>query len=122
METIVGFVAGYLVGTREGREGLERLRSSLRTIRTSPEVRKLAGEAVAMAGSAARRAGSGRSTGLASIGGVVSGVTEALARRAGARLHHAECRLLVHSGCGQDTSGDPLEQERPQDQERDRGR
>ena len=34
METIVGFVAGYLVGTREGRDGLDRLRSSWHSIRT----------------------------------------------------------------------------------------
>ncbi len=37
METIVGFVAGYLVGTREGKDGLERMRSSWHSIRTSPE-------------------------------------------------------------------------------------
>ena len=55
METIVGFVAGYLVGTREGREGLDRLRSSWNSIRTSPEVRKLATEAVSMAEMAFQR-------------------------------------------------------------------
>ena len=29
METIIGFAAGYLVGAKEGREGLERLKASV---------------------------------------------------------------------------------------------
>jgi hypothetical protein len=77
METIVGFVAGYLVGTRDGREGLERLRSSWHAIRTSPEVRKLASEAMTVAEMAVRR-GSGRG----SLSGAVGGVTDMLVRRA----------------------------------------
>ena len=48
METILGFVAGYLVGTRDGKDGLERMRSSLHSIRTSPEVRKLAADAITL--------------------------------------------------------------------------
>lgn len=78
METIVGFVAGYLVGTRQGREGLERLRASLQSIKDSPEVRKLAAEAVAVAETAVRQASSG---GIKSLGG---GVTDILVRRAAA--------------------------------------
>jgi hypothetical protein len=77
METIVGFVAGYLVGTREGRDGLERMRSSWRSIRTSPEVRKLAADAISLV-EAAMRERSGR----ASIGGAVGNVTDMLVRRA----------------------------------------
>ncbi|HTW01483.1 MAG TPA: hypothetical protein VMF87_14395 [Streptosporangiaceae bacterium] len=77
METIVGFVAGYLVGARDGREGMERLRSSWHAIRTSPEVRKLAGEAMSFAEMAVRR-GSGR----ANIGGAVGEVTDMIVRRA----------------------------------------
>jgi hypothetical protein len=81
METIVGFVAGYLVGTREGKDGLERLRSSWHSIRTSPEVRKLAGEAVSMAEMAVRQV-----SGRGSLGGTVGDVTDMLLRRAvGAR-------------------------------------
>jgi hypothetical protein len=76
METIVGFVAGYLVGTREGRDGLDRLRASWHSIRTSPEVRRLATEAVTMAEMAVRRASSG------GLGGTVGGVTDILVRRA----------------------------------------
>ena len=79
METIVGFVAGYLVGTREGRDGLNRLRSSWHSIRTSPEVRKLATEAVTVAEMVARRASSG---GFGDLGGTVSGITDILMRRA----------------------------------------
>jgi hypothetical protein len=59
MEAIIGFVAGYLTGSREGREGLERLRTSWHAIRTSPEVRKLASEAAVLAESVVRRAASG---------------------------------------------------------------
>jgi hypothetical protein len=75
METILGFVVGYLAGSREGREGLERLRESWRGIRNSPEARKLAGDALGIAELAVRRAaGNG-------LSGTVSGVSELLARR-----------------------------------------
>jgi hypothetical protein len=81
METIVGFVAGYLVGTREGKDGLDRLRSSWRSIRTSPEVRKLAAEAVSMAELAVRQV-----SGTGGLGGTVGDVRDMLIRRAvGAR-------------------------------------
>ncbi len=85
METIVGFVAGYLVGTREGRDGLERMRSSWHSIRTSPEVRKLAADAISLAEMAVRQR-----SGRASLGGAVGNVTDMLMRRAaGAREGHA---------------------------------
>jgi hypothetical protein len=80
METIVGFVAGYLVGTREGRDGLDRLRSSWHSIRTSPEVRKLAAEAVTMAEMAVRQV-PGRGS-LGGLGGAVDDVRDMLVRRA----------------------------------------
>jgi hypothetical protein len=79
METIVGFVAGYLVGTREGRDGLERLRSSWNSIRSSPEVRRLAADAVTAAETAVRRAST---NGFGGLGGTVGGVTDILVRRA----------------------------------------
>jgi hypothetical protein len=53
METVIGFVAGYLVGAGDGKDGLERLRSSCRSIWNSPEARRLAAEAVTVARSAA---------------------------------------------------------------------
>jgi hypothetical protein len=81
METIVGFVAGYLVGTREGRDGLERMRSSWHSIRTSPEVHKLATDAISMAEMVVRQR-----SGRAGFGGAVGNVTDMLVRRAsGAR-------------------------------------
>jgi hypothetical protein len=79
MEAIIGFVAGYLTGSREGREGLERLRTSWHAIRTSPEVRKLASEAAVLAESVVRRAASG------GLGDTVSGVSDLIASRAASR-------------------------------------
>jgi hypothetical protein len=83
VETVIGFVAGYLVGTREGRDGLERMRSSWHSIRTSPEVRKMVGEAMTVAEMAVRRgAGSSRISGLGSLSGAVGEVTDMIVRRA----------------------------------------
>ena len=79
MEAIIGFVAGYLAGSRDGRAGLERLRTSWHAIRTSPEVRRLAGEAAVMAEATVRRATSG------GLSGTVGGVTDLIASRAASR-------------------------------------
>ena len=51
METIIGFAAGYLIGTKDGKDGLNRIKSSLRDIAQSPEARRLAREAMKMASS-----------------------------------------------------------------------
>jgi hypothetical protein len=75
METIIGFVVGYLVGSREGKAGLERLKTSWNTIRTSPEVRKLATDAVSVAGQVMSRA---------PVGSIGETVVRTLASRAGA--------------------------------------
>jgi hypothetical protein len=74
METFIGFIAGYLVGSREGKAGLERLKTSWNTIRTSPEVRKLAGDAMTVAEQVVRRA---------PVGGIGGAVVRTLASRAG---------------------------------------
>jgi len=79
METIMGFVAGYLAGAQGGRDGLERLRTSLKAIRASPEARRLAAEALSLAEMVARRASS---QGLSGLGGTVGGVTDMLVHRA----------------------------------------
>jgi len=55
METIIGFAAGYLTGTQEGKDGLDRLRKSLREIAGSAEARRLAAGALAVAGSLVRQ-------------------------------------------------------------------
>lgn len=76
METIIGFVAGFLVGTREGREGVERLRSTVQSILASPELHRLAGEGVTLAQATVKQASGG------AIGRAVGGVTDLIARRA----------------------------------------
>lgn len=48
METLVGFGVGFLVGTREGKDGLAKIRESWEAIRTSTEVQKFVGEALAV--------------------------------------------------------------------------
>ena len=82
METIFGFVAGYLAGSRDGKDGVKRLRESFEAIMSSAEVKRLAGEAMTMAEAAARRATTGRS--LGSLSETVGNVTEMLAHRASA--------------------------------------
>jgi hypothetical protein len=76
METIIGFVAGYLVGVDSGRDGLERARSSWRSIRTSPEVRRLVSEGAVMARTAVSRASRG------GLGETIGGVSDLIAARA----------------------------------------
>lgn len=46
METLVGFAVGFFVGTREGKEGLAKLRASIEAIRDSADFNKLIGEAI----------------------------------------------------------------------------
>lgn len=77
METLIGFVAGYIAGSRDGRDGLERLRTSWRAIRTSPEVHRLVAETVVVAESALRRAATG------GLSGTVHTVSDLIASRSG---------------------------------------
>lgn len=76
METIIGFIAGYLTGVNEGRDGLQRARQSLEAIRTSPELRRLVGEAVGVTQAVVSRAAKG------GLGSTVGEVTELIASRA----------------------------------------
>lgn len=82
METIFGFVAGYIAGCKDGQDGVKRLRASVEAIMKSDEVKRLAAEAMSFAEVAARRAASGR--GL-SLSGTVGTVTDVLVNRASAR-------------------------------------
>ena len=82
METIIGFVAGYLAGCRDGKDGAKRLRESFDAIMSSPEVKRLSAEAMTMAEAAMRRAATSRNFG--SLSETVGGVTDLLAHRAGA--------------------------------------
>jgi hypothetical protein len=75
METLIGFIAGYLAGTQDGKAGLDRVRKSLAAIRSSPEVRRLAMEGTSLAAGLLKQA---TSRGLA---GAVGDVTELLTGR-----------------------------------------
>jgi len=75
METIIGFVAGYLVGSRDGREGLAKLKESWQAIRSSPQVHQLIADSVAIAGGAVRKTAAG------GVSAAISGVGEVLANR-----------------------------------------
>jgi hypothetical protein len=70
METVIGFIAGYLVGTNHGRAGLARVRRSLEAIRTSPEARRLAAQATGVAGVVLKEA---TRRGVAGAAGEVTG-------------------------------------------------
>jgi hypothetical protein len=69
METVIGFIIGYLVGSREGKEGIVRLRTSADAIIHSTEVRRLTAQAITIAESATKDASS---RGLGSIGAAVA--------------------------------------------------
>ncbi len=50
MGVMIGFVLGYIVGTRSGAEGYEELTSSVKSILSSGELKELAGGAIGMIG------------------------------------------------------------------------
>ena len=84
METIIGFAVGFVIGTRQGREGMERLRASIQEIAGSDEVRALIGQAVALAAPVAQAA-------IRSARGERDGdVAQALARSAADALKHLQ--------------------------------
>jgi len=87
MEVLIGFAFGYWVGTRQGREGLERAIDSVREIAAHPETRRLLGEGLSAATPVANRLSKGgRGTGFAVIRGVID---EVIDRRAEHQAHAA---------------------------------
>ena len=44
MEVVIGFVVGYLMGTRQGRQGMQRALDSAQAIWASPETKRLLSE------------------------------------------------------------------------------
>jgi hypothetical protein len=82
METIIGFVAGYIAGCQDGQDGVKRLRATAQAILSSDEVKRLAAEAMGFAEVAVRRAAAGRS--LSGLSGTVGTVTDMLVHRASA--------------------------------------
>ena len=67
METVIGFAVGYWVGTRQGRQGMQKALDSAREIWESPETRRVAAE------------------GLSALDAVTGPAMEALGRRSGGR-------------------------------------
>ena len=88
METLIGFVIGYVVGTRQGREGLQKAREALDAIRNSDEVRQMVVTGAAVAGGAVKQVLGG------GAGAVLTGVVDALSRKAADVLGgpHADTR------------------------------
>jgi hypothetical protein len=76
METLIGFAIGYLIGTRQGQDGLRKVRDSVEAIRNSPEVRQMLVGGASVAGSMAQQMLGG------GAGAVLGGVVETLARKA----------------------------------------
>ena len=75
MEVLIGFAFGYWVGTRQGREGLERAIDSVREIAAHPETRRLLGEGLSAAAPLAKvLSRNGKGTGFAVIRGVIDDV------------------------------------------------
>jgi uncharacterized protein (DUF697 family) len=76
MEVLIGFAIGYLVGTRQGQDGLRDVRESVDAIRNSSEVRQLVVGGASVAGSAVRQV-------LANgTGAALGGTVDVLVRRA----------------------------------------
>jgi hypothetical protein len=67
VETVIGFAFGYWVGTRQGREGMQKALDAAREIWESPETRRVAAE------------------GLSALEAVAGPAREALGRRSGGR-------------------------------------
>lgn len=82
METIIGFVAGYIAGCQDGPDGVKRLRATAAEIMRSDEVKRLMAEAMSVAGDLVSRAASSRS--LGELSGTVGGVSDMLVHRASA--------------------------------------
>ena len=57
MGAMIGFLAGYLLGTRAGKEGLEELREAVTVIAQSEEVRALLAGGLAAAADLVSRGG-----------------------------------------------------------------
>jgi hypothetical protein len=79
METIIGFVVGYVVGTRQGRDGVKQILAAVDGIRNSPETRDLVLTGVAIA----------RSTLSGGAGAILNGAVHAVAKKADSVLSEA---------------------------------
>jgi hypothetical protein len=92
METVIGFVVGYLVGANEGKGGLERLKVSLASIASSAEARRLVGEAMALAQPVIKKAtssGLGNLSGMGGLSGIGESVVKQIINRVGEQTSRA---------------------------------
>ena len=78
MEALIGFAIGYYVGTRDGREGLQKALGALDAISKSGEFKTLMGQGLSLGGALL-------SKGLEQTGGMgfAQGVVGVVAERAG---------------------------------------
>ena len=80
MEVVIGFVVGYLVGTRQGRQGMQHALESAQAIWASPETKRLLSEGLAsfetVAGPAMDRIGGKSSRRSALISSMVDELIE----------------------------------------------
>jgi hypothetical protein len=83
VETVLGFAIGYFIGTRQGREGLQKALDSAQAIMASEETRRLLGEGLSalesVAGPALDRMGGKSSRSKSALFGTV--IDEVLERR-----------------------------------------
>ncbi len=78
MEALIGFAIGYYVGTRDGREGLQKAIAAFDAITKSAEFKNLMGQGLSMGGALL-------SKGLEQTGGMgfAQGIVGIVADRAG---------------------------------------
>ena len=86
MEVVIGFAVGYLVGTRQGRQGMQHALDSAQAIWASPETKRLVSEGLSavetVAGPAMDRMGVKSSSRRAAL---ISTVVDELIERRQAR-------------------------------------
>jgi hypothetical protein len=82
MEALLGFLVGFWVGTKQGRQGMLKLIESADAIRRSPETRRLIAQGISTGVSAVSPAVQTLSR---SAGGSIGGVVTELARARGGR-------------------------------------
>lgn len=91
MEVVLGFAIGYWVGTRHGREGLQKALDSAQAIMASDETRRLLGEGLsaleAVAAPAIDRMGGKSSRSKVAMVGTI--IDEVLERRQARRANAA---------------------------------
>jgi len=88
MEALGGFLVGYLLGTRAGKEGLTELVQSWQTIRESEEFQGLVGMAGSVLGGAVSAATSRGRSSMSDrvVESLVDQAREALTRKVGSRV------------------------------------